>query len=80
MRGAYVHRDRVNGILRPRRGASITALTSGGAMGMMLGSAGSDGSVTAGSGVSGSGSGVVSSAGSGFHSAGGGFTTDNPWA
>ena len=32
VRGAYVHRDRVNGILRPRRGASITALTSGGAI------------------------------------------------
>jgi ATP-dependent Lhr-like helicase len=32
VRGAYVHRDRVNGVLRARRGASITALTSGGAI------------------------------------------------
>jgi len=31
-RGAHVHRDRVNGVLRARRGASITALTSGGAI------------------------------------------------
>ena len=31
-RGAYVHRDRVNGVLRARRGASITALISGGAI------------------------------------------------
>ena len=32
LRGAYVHRDQVNGVLRARRGASITALTSGGAI------------------------------------------------
>jgi ATP-dependent Lhr-like helicase len=32
LRGAYVHRDRVNGVLRARRGASIAALTSGGAI------------------------------------------------
>src|SRR5262245_30017703 len=31
-RGAYVHRDRVNGVLRGRRGARIAALTSGGAI------------------------------------------------
>ncbi len=31
-RGAYVHRDAVNGILRGRRGARLTALTSGGAI------------------------------------------------
>ncbi len=31
-RGAYLHRDRINGVLRARRGASITALTSGGAI------------------------------------------------
>jgi ATP-dependent Lhr-like helicase len=31
-RGAYVHHDRVNGILRPRRGARLTATTSGGAI------------------------------------------------
>ena len=31
-RGAYVHRDRVNGVLRGRRGARIVALTSGGAI------------------------------------------------
>ena len=31
-RMAYVHRDRVNGMLRPRRGARIAALTSGGAI------------------------------------------------
>ena len=31
-RGAHVHRDRVNGVLRPRRGARITATTSGGAI------------------------------------------------
>ncbi|HET7874064.1 MAG TPA: DEAD/DEAH box helicase, partial [Methylomirabilota bacterium] len=30
-RGAWLHRDRVNGILRSRRGARIAALTSGGA-------------------------------------------------
>ena len=32
LRGAYVHRDQVNGVLRARRGASIAALTSGGAI------------------------------------------------
>ena len=31
-RGAYVHRDRVNSVLRPRRGARLTAATSGGAI------------------------------------------------
>ena len=31
-RGAYVHRDRLNGVLRPRRGARLTAATSGGAI------------------------------------------------
>jgi ATP-dependent Lhr-like helicase len=31
-RGAYVHHDRVNDILRPRRGARLTATTSGGAI------------------------------------------------
>ena len=31
-RGAYLHRDRVNGKLRARRGARIAALTSGGAI------------------------------------------------
>ncbi len=31
-RGAYLHRDAVNGVLRGRRGASLTALTSGGAI------------------------------------------------
>jgi ATP-dependent Lhr-like helicase len=31
-RGAYLHRDRVNGRLRPRRGARIAAVTSGGAI------------------------------------------------
>jgi ATP-dependent Lhr-like helicase len=29
-RMAYLHRDRVNGVLRPRRGARLAALTSGG--------------------------------------------------
>ncbi len=29
---AYLHRDRVNGVLRPRRGARLAALTSGGAI------------------------------------------------
>jgi len=29
---AYVHRDQVNGVLRPRRGARLAALTSGGAI------------------------------------------------
>jgi ATP-dependent Lhr-like helicase len=31
-RAAYVHRDRVNGVLRARRGARLAALTSGGAI------------------------------------------------
>ncbi|HVC68787.1 MAG TPA: DEAD/DEAH box helicase [Acidimicrobiales bacterium] len=31
-RMSYLHRDRVNGILRPRRGARLAALTSGGAI------------------------------------------------
>jgi len=31
-RAAYIHRDAVNGVLRARRGARITALTSGGAI------------------------------------------------
>ena len=31
-RGAYLHRDAINGRLRPRRGARIAALTSGGAI------------------------------------------------
>jgi ATP-dependent Lhr-like helicase len=31
-RGAHVHRDGVNGLLRPRRGAGLAALTSGGAI------------------------------------------------
>jgi ATP-dependent Lhr-like helicase len=31
-RGAYLHRDGVNGRLRPRRGARISAITSGGAI------------------------------------------------
>jgi len=31
-RMAYVHRDRVHGVLRPRRGARLAALTSGGAI------------------------------------------------
>jgi ATP-dependent helicase Lhr and Lhr-like helicase len=31
-RMAYVHRDQVNGVLRPRRGARLAALTSGGAI------------------------------------------------
>ncbi len=30
--GAYLHRDRVNGIVRARRGARLTAITSGGAI------------------------------------------------
>ncbi len=30
--GAYLHRDRVNGRLRPRRGARLAAITSGGAI------------------------------------------------
>jgi ATP-dependent helicase Lhr and Lhr-like helicase len=32
VRGAYVHRDRVNHVLRPRRGAQLAAVTSGGAI------------------------------------------------
>src|SRR5262249_30280609 len=31
-RAAYIHRDAVNGVLRGRRGARLTALTSGGAI------------------------------------------------
>ncbi|HEV8577898.1 MAG TPA: DEAD/DEAH box helicase [Thermoanaerobaculia bacterium] len=31
-RGAYLHHDAVNGILRPRKGARLTAMTSGGAI------------------------------------------------
>ncbi len=31
-RGAYVHRDEVNGVLRPRRNARLSAITSGGAI------------------------------------------------
>jgi ATP-dependent Lhr-like helicase len=31
-RGAYVHRDEINGVLRARRGARLTASTSGGAI------------------------------------------------
>ncbi|HZU79601.1 MAG TPA: DEAD/DEAH box helicase, partial [Acidimicrobiales bacterium] len=31
-RMSYLHRDRVNGVLRPRRGARLAALTSGGAI------------------------------------------------
>ena len=31
-RGAHLHRDEINGILRPRRGARLTAATSGGAI------------------------------------------------
>ncbi len=31
-RGAHIHRDAVNGMLRPRRGARLTALTNGGAI------------------------------------------------
>ena len=31
-RGAYLHRDRVNGRLRPRRGARMIAITNGGAI------------------------------------------------
>jgi ATP-dependent Lhr-like helicase len=30
--GAYLHRDRVNGMLKPRRGARLAAITSGGAI------------------------------------------------
>ena len=31
-RGAFIHRDRINRILRPRRGARLTAITNGGAI------------------------------------------------
>ncbi len=31
-RSAYIHRDRINGVLRPRRGARLAAITSGGAI------------------------------------------------
>ena len=31
-RGAYLHRDAVNGVLRPRRNARLTAITNGGAI------------------------------------------------
>ena len=31
-RGAYLHRDRIHGMLRPRRGARLTAITNGGAI------------------------------------------------
>jgi ATP-dependent Lhr-like helicase len=31
-RGAYLHHDRVNGVLKPRRGARLAAITSGGAI------------------------------------------------
>jgi ATP-dependent helicase Lhr and Lhr-like helicase len=31
-RGAYIHRDRINGMLRARRGARLTAITNGGAI------------------------------------------------
>jgi ATP-dependent Lhr-like helicase len=31
-RSAYLHRDAVNGLLRPRKGAKLTALTNGGAI------------------------------------------------
>ncbi len=31
-RGAYLHQDAVNGMLRPRKGARLTAMTSGGAI------------------------------------------------
>lgn len=31
-RSAYLHRDRVHGMLRPRRGARLTAITNGGAI------------------------------------------------
>jgi ATP-dependent Lhr-like helicase len=31
-RGAYLHRDRIHGRLRPRRGARLTAITNGGAI------------------------------------------------
>jgi ATP-dependent Lhr-like helicase len=31
-RGAYIHRDRIHGMLRPRRSARLTAITNGGAI------------------------------------------------
>ncbi len=31
-RGAYIHRDRINGVVRARRGARLTAITNGGAI------------------------------------------------
>ncbi|MGH7886412.1 MAG: DEAD/DEAH box helicase, partial [Candidatus Binatia bacterium] len=31
-RSAFIHRDRINGMLRPRRGARLTAITNGGAI------------------------------------------------
>ena len=31
-RSAYLHRDRINGVLRPRRGARLIAITNGGAI------------------------------------------------
>jgi ATP-dependent Lhr-like helicase len=31
-RGAYLHQDAVNGVLRPRKGARLTAMTAGGAI------------------------------------------------
>ncbi|HXV48557.1 MAG TPA: DEAD/DEAH box helicase, partial [Candidatus Binatia bacterium] len=31
-RSAHIHRDRINGMLRPRRGARLTAITNGGAI------------------------------------------------
>ena len=31
-RSAYIHRDRINGMLRARRGARLTAITNGGAI------------------------------------------------
>ncbi len=31
-RGAYIHRDRIHGMLRPRRGARLAAITNGGAI------------------------------------------------
>src|SRR5258707_4268152 len=31
-RSAYIHRDRINGMLRARRGARLTAISNGGAI------------------------------------------------
>ncbi len=31
-KSAYIHRDRIHGVLRPRRGARLTAITNGGAI------------------------------------------------